>query len=254
MSRSFRSARTPGSGLIEDECRKANVTPPQIGIDAGSSVAACLMVSEGAGIALVDHATALSGRFTNLAFRSFEADSESEGATHLSARAAAIPRGGATIGSSASQRLEARALSLSASLFENVLCHRQRREDVGPAVSAESERWCRCGPTMLRSETRFGDAPWPDFGRRQCGSMTLACLLCRQRCSYRLVNALPRCARNLSTVVCAVWIRTIERACPFQKTARHVLQSFGRCTGWPTAHGRVVPLGRPMTASAGVGI
>jgi DNA-binding transcriptional LysR family regulator len=65
-------AHTRLGSLIEDECRKANVTPPKIGIDAGSSVAACLMVSEGAGIALVDHPTALSGRFKDLAFRSFK--------------------------------------------------------------------------------------------------------------------------------------------------------------------------------------
>ncbi len=57
--------------LINNECRKANVPPPQIGIEAGSSVAACLMVSEGAGIALVDRATSLSGKFQDLAFRPF---------------------------------------------------------------------------------------------------------------------------------------------------------------------------------------
>ena len=57
--------------LIEHECRKADVTPPRIGIEAGSSVAACLMVSEGAGIALVDVATSISGKFDDLAFKPF---------------------------------------------------------------------------------------------------------------------------------------------------------------------------------------
>jgi DNA-binding transcriptional LysR family regulator len=65
-------AHTRLGTLIEDECRKANVPAPQIEIEAGSSVAACLMVSEGAGIALVDRATALSGKFNDLAFRSFK--------------------------------------------------------------------------------------------------------------------------------------------------------------------------------------
>jgi DNA-binding transcriptional LysR family regulator len=64
-------ANTRLGTLIEDECRKANVPPPQIGVEAGSSVAACLMVSEGAGIALVDRATSSSGKFDDLVFRPF---------------------------------------------------------------------------------------------------------------------------------------------------------------------------------------
>lgn len=57
--------------LIEEECRKAGVPAPAVGIEASSSLAACLMVSEGAGVALVDKATALSGKFHDLAFRPF---------------------------------------------------------------------------------------------------------------------------------------------------------------------------------------
>lgn len=57
--------------LIDDECRKAHVPPPVIAIEASSSLAACLMVSEGAGIALVDRSISLSGKLGDLAFRSF---------------------------------------------------------------------------------------------------------------------------------------------------------------------------------------
>lgn len=57
--------------LIDDECRKAGVEPPEVAVEAGSSIAACLMVSEGAGIALVDHASALSGKFKDLVFKPF---------------------------------------------------------------------------------------------------------------------------------------------------------------------------------------
>ena len=63
--------RTRIGMLIEDECRKAGVPAPEVAIEASSSLAACLMVSEGAGIALVDGATALSGKFGELAFRPF---------------------------------------------------------------------------------------------------------------------------------------------------------------------------------------
>ena len=38
-------------------------------IEASSSLAACLMVSEGAGVGLVDRATELSGKFRDLAFK-----------------------------------------------------------------------------------------------------------------------------------------------------------------------------------------
>ena len=46
--------------LIEAECRKSGAPIPDVGIEASSSLAACLMVSEGAGVGLVDRATALS--------------------------------------------------------------------------------------------------------------------------------------------------------------------------------------------------
>ncbi len=58
--------------LIEEECRKAGVLAPDVGIEASSSLAACLMVSEGAGIGLVDRATSLSGKFGDLAFKPFD--------------------------------------------------------------------------------------------------------------------------------------------------------------------------------------
>lgn len=57
--------------LIEEECHKAGVQAPDVGIEASSSLAACLMVSEGAGIGLVDRATSLSGKFGELAFKPF---------------------------------------------------------------------------------------------------------------------------------------------------------------------------------------
>jgi DNA-binding transcriptional LysR family regulator len=55
--------------LIEEGCRAAGVPAPRILVEASSSLAACLMVSEGAGIGLVDRATSLSGKFGDLAFR-----------------------------------------------------------------------------------------------------------------------------------------------------------------------------------------
>lgn len=57
--------------LIEEECRKAGVPVPEVDIEASSSLAACLMVSEGAGIGLVDATIALSGKFGDLVFRPF---------------------------------------------------------------------------------------------------------------------------------------------------------------------------------------
>jgi DNA-binding transcriptional LysR family regulator len=58
--------------LIEEGCRRAGIPAPEVGIEASSSLAACLMVSEGAGIGLVDRATSLSGKFGDLAFRRFQ--------------------------------------------------------------------------------------------------------------------------------------------------------------------------------------
>lgn len=57
--------------LIEEQCRTARVPVPDVGIEASSSLAACLMVSEGVGIGLVDRAMSLSGKFDDLAFRPF---------------------------------------------------------------------------------------------------------------------------------------------------------------------------------------
>ena len=56
---------------IEAQCRQAGVAPPVIAIEASSSLTACLMVGEGAGVALVDRTTALSGTFGQLAFKLF---------------------------------------------------------------------------------------------------------------------------------------------------------------------------------------
>lgn len=57
--------------LIEEQCRTTGVAAPDVGIEASSSLAACLMVSEGVGVGLVDRAMSLSGKFDDLAFRPF---------------------------------------------------------------------------------------------------------------------------------------------------------------------------------------
>jgi len=57
--------------LIEEECRTAGVAAPAVDIEASSSLAACLLVSAGAGVGLVDRATSLSGKFDELTFRPF---------------------------------------------------------------------------------------------------------------------------------------------------------------------------------------
>ena len=64
-------ATTRIGASIEQECRNAGVPAPDVHIEASSSLAACLIVSEGAGVGLVDRATSLSGRFGDLAFRPF---------------------------------------------------------------------------------------------------------------------------------------------------------------------------------------
>jgi len=64
-------ATTRLGALIDAACRKAGAPVPDVGIEASSSLAACLMVSEGAGIGLVDRATSLSGKFNELSFRPF---------------------------------------------------------------------------------------------------------------------------------------------------------------------------------------
>ena len=57
--------------VVEEECRKAGMPVPDVGVEASSSLAACLMVSEGAGIGLVDRALSRSRKFNDLAFRPF---------------------------------------------------------------------------------------------------------------------------------------------------------------------------------------
>lgn len=57
--------------LVEEACQREGETPPSIGIEASSSLAACMMVSCGAGVGLVDRSIELSGRLDDLAFRPF---------------------------------------------------------------------------------------------------------------------------------------------------------------------------------------
>ena len=57
--------------LIEEACRAKGDTPPVVGIAASSSLTACMMVSRGAGLALVDRSIELCGKFGDLAFRPF---------------------------------------------------------------------------------------------------------------------------------------------------------------------------------------
>ena len=57
--------------LIEEASRKLGEAAPQIHIEASSSLTACLLVAEGAGVALVDRAAAAARRFDDLAFRPY---------------------------------------------------------------------------------------------------------------------------------------------------------------------------------------
>ena len=57
--------------LVEEACVREGHTPPRIGIEASSSLAACMIVECGAGIGLVDRSIELSGKFEALAFRPF---------------------------------------------------------------------------------------------------------------------------------------------------------------------------------------
>lgn len=63
--------RTRLGALIEDVCHAQGQKPPRIGIEASSSLTACIMASCGAGIALVDPTIALCGKFGELAFIPF---------------------------------------------------------------------------------------------------------------------------------------------------------------------------------------
>ena len=62
--------------LIEDACGRSGVPAPLVAVEASSSFAACLMVGEGGGLALIDRSTALSGKFDDLAFKTFHPRSE----------------------------------------------------------------------------------------------------------------------------------------------------------------------------------
>jgi DNA-binding transcriptional LysR family regulator len=54
------------------QCESAGVPAPQPIIEPSSSLTACLLVREGAGIGLVDRTAVLSGAFSDLAFRDFQ--------------------------------------------------------------------------------------------------------------------------------------------------------------------------------------
>ena len=56
---------------IDAACLAAGFAAPLIAIEASSSVTACLMVVEGAGVALVDRTSALSRSFGDLVFKPF---------------------------------------------------------------------------------------------------------------------------------------------------------------------------------------
>ena len=57
--------------LIEEASRTTGEAAPLIRIEASSSLTACLLVAEGAGVALVDRAAAASRKFDDLAFRPY---------------------------------------------------------------------------------------------------------------------------------------------------------------------------------------
>jgi DNA-binding transcriptional LysR family regulator len=63
--------RTRLGTLIDEACKRAGHPPPAIGIEASSSLTACMMVSCGAGLALVDRSIELCGKFDELVFRPF---------------------------------------------------------------------------------------------------------------------------------------------------------------------------------------
>jgi len=63
--------RTRLGALVEEACQREGHTPPRIGIEASSSLAACMIVECGAGIGLVDRSIELSGKFDALSFRPF---------------------------------------------------------------------------------------------------------------------------------------------------------------------------------------
>ena len=58
--------------LINEGCHKAGIAGPPIAIEASSSHAACLMVSAGTGIAVVDRLMSISQKFDDLKFIAFK--------------------------------------------------------------------------------------------------------------------------------------------------------------------------------------
>ncbi|CAN5502015.1 LysR substrate-binding domain-containing protein [soil metagenome] len=64
-------ATTMLGALIDEAARRDGTEPPEITLEASSSLTACLMVGEGAGVALVDRTVAVTGKFGDLAFRPF---------------------------------------------------------------------------------------------------------------------------------------------------------------------------------------
>ena len=57
--------------LIDEACEREGQSPPWVGIEASSSFAACMMVSRGAGVALVDRSIELNCNFDDLKFKPF---------------------------------------------------------------------------------------------------------------------------------------------------------------------------------------
>ena len=57
--------------LIDEASRRAGTEPPKVTIEASSSLTACLLVDEGAGVALVDRTVEATRKFDKLAFRDF---------------------------------------------------------------------------------------------------------------------------------------------------------------------------------------
>ena len=84
--------------VIEEECRKAGVPVPDVGIEASSSLAACLMVSEGAGIGLVDGGVVAVEQVQRPRVPAFRAAHHARGEAHLHARPPPVARGGAVVG------------------------------------------------------------------------------------------------------------------------------------------------------------
>jgi len=56
---------------IAEACKRRSMAPPAVGIEASSSLTACLMVKHGAGVALVDRLSALPAGLDDLVFLPF---------------------------------------------------------------------------------------------------------------------------------------------------------------------------------------